>query len=106
MPNIKFSYLYRDGANYKKFHSVIFSNPTNIDLQEIETLIRSKLIFGEWFYVDQWKLPDLHFETWDKEIDHTFHEFESVEYTDEPSGGELCIEEFKKTIKNSKIIYQ
>ncbi|MGZ3766190.1 MAG: hypothetical protein ACXVA2_16090, partial [Mucilaginibacter sp.] len=60
MPNIQFNYLYRDAGNYKKHHSVIFPNPDNIDETELETLIRSKLIDHEWFYVEQWNLPDLH----------------------------------------------
>jgi len=28
--NLKFAYLYRDGANYKNFNEVIFSNPNKI----------------------------------------------------------------------------
>ena len=104
MPNIKFSYLYRDAGNYKKFHSVIFSNPTDIDLQELEKLIRSKLIFSQWFYADQWKLPDLHFDTWNNEIDHTFHEFECVEYTNELSDGLFFVEELIKNIQAKAVI--
>jgi hypothetical protein len=39
MPNIKFNYLYRDGGNYKNYSSVIFRNPTNTDLAELEALM-------------------------------------------------------------------
>lgn len=53
MPNIKFSYLYRDGANYKKYDNVIFANPENIDLSELDILIKSKLIDKTWFYADE-----------------------------------------------------
>ncbi len=94
MPNIKFNYLYRDGGNYKNYSSVIFANPDNIDLAGLEALIKSKLIYGEWFYVNEWKLPDLHFGVWDNEIDHTFHEFESVEYTDETGNAEIGLADF------------
>ncbi|MDP9047888.1 MAG: hypothetical protein M3N14_07110 [Bacteroidota bacterium] len=102
MPNIKFNYLYRDGGNYKNYSSVIFANPDNIDLAELEALIKSKLIYGEWFYVNEWKLPDLHFGTWDNEIDHTFHEFESLENTDDAATKDFSLDEFMTAIKNAK----
>ena len=98
MPNIKFNYLYRDGGNYKNYSSVIFDNLGNIELAALESLIKSKLIYGEWFYVDEWKLPDLHFGTWDNEIDHTFHEFGSVAYTDKAANAELTLDEFMTAI--------
>jgi hypothetical protein len=102
MPNIKFNYLYRDGGNYKNYSSVIFDNPGNVDLSDLGALIKSKLIFGEWFYVDEWKLPDLHFATWDNEIDHTFNEFENVEYTDEAANAEFSLDDFVTAINNAK----
>jgi hypothetical protein len=83
MPNIKFNYLYRDAGNHKNFNSIVFSDPQNIGLSAVDDLICSKLIFHHWFYADQLQVPDLHFGAWDNELDHTFHEFESVEYTDE-----------------------
>lgn len=100
MPNIKFNYLYRDGGNYKNFNNIVFNNPQNVLLPALEELIRSKLIFDHWFYVDQWQLPDLHFGTWDNELDHTFHEFESVEYTDEPADAGTDIALFINILKN------
>ncbi len=95
------NYLYRDGGNYKNYNSAIFANPDNVDLATLETLIKSKLIYGEWLYVNEWKLPDLHFGTWDNEIDHTFHEFESVEYTDEAANTELILAEFMAAIEQA-----
>jgi len=62
MPNIKFNYLYRDGANYKNYGFIIFSNPTNIATENLLNLINSKLIEEAWFYADQWKLPDMNYE--------------------------------------------
>jgi len=85
MPNIKFCYLYRDASNYKKYGSVVFSNSESVDLIALETFIRARLIEETWFYNHQWQVPDLHFGTWDNELDHTWHEYECVEYTDEPS---------------------
>jgi hypothetical protein len=94
MPNIKFNYLYRDRANYKKFDWVIFKNEPSISIEELETLIRSKLIYGEWFYADQWKLPEIFLDSFDHKIDPTWHEFESVEYSDEPPNTTMDIQEF------------
>ncbi|RYG04505.1 MAG: hypothetical protein EOO07_30855 [Chitinophagaceae bacterium] len=81
MPNIKLSYLYRDGGNYKKFGNVVFNNPDNIEIGDLNSFIKSNLIDGMWFYADKWQLPDLHFDTWNNGLDHAFHEFEAVEYT-------------------------
>ncbi|MDB5141874.1 MAG: hypothetical protein JWQ66_587 [Mucilaginibacter sp.] len=94
MPNIKFNYLYSDSANYKKFNSVIFKNDLSISIKELETLIRSKLIYGEWFYADQWKLPEILLDSFDHKIDPTWHEFESMEYVDEPPNTMMDIQEF------------
>jgi hypothetical protein len=59
MPNIKFNYLYRDSGNYKKFVSIIFTNPAEIDLLKLEALIKSKLISETWFYAEEWRLPEI-----------------------------------------------
>ncbi|GAB3922934.1 hypothetical protein [Mucilaginibacter myungsuensis] len=86
MPNIKFNYLYRDAGNYKTFGSVMFADPDHLSLQELEARIRSKLIDGQWFYAGEWQVPDLHTHPWDEELDHGFHEFESLELTEEEVG--------------------
>ena len=83
MPNIKFNYLYRDGGNYKTYGSVVFANPENYSLAELEAAIRARLIDGLWFYTHQWGVPDLHTHPWDNKLDHSFHEFESLEFTEE-----------------------
>lgn len=101
MPNIKFSYLYRDGANYKNYGSVVFKGEQTFDLGKLLILIQSKLISGEFFYASQWHLPDLHFDQWNDEFDHTFHEFECIEYTDEPPNTLLTLAEFCKIIEHT-----
>lgn len=83
--NIKPNYLYRDGANYKQFHYEVYSNIKAISIDEIEQRLRSQLIEGEWFYNNNWDLKDLHRYEWDNEIDHTWHEFDSIELTIEPA---------------------
>jgi len=79
--NVQVNYLYRDGANYKQFGNVVFSNKTEIPITEIERSIKTALISEQYFYVNEWQFPDLHFDKWDNELDHTWHEFESIEET-------------------------
>ena len=82
--NIKLTYLYRNGANYKQYHSIVFPNPAAISAKEIQTTITNHLIDQSWFIAKEWNLPDLHFKEypWDNEIDHECHEFASVEETE------------------------
>ena len=94
MPNIKFNYLYRDSGNYKVFNSVIFKNDSSINLKELDELIKSKLIYGEWLYAEEWKLPKLFTCYFDFKIDPTWNEFESIEYTDELPNNELTLKDF------------
>lgn len=101
--NITFNYFYRDGGNYKKFDSVIFLNPDDIGLPEIETLIRAKLIDGTYFYADEWKLPELFLDTFHFRVDPTWHEFESVEYTDEEPNSLISLDEFIEAVKSTKL---
>jgi hypothetical protein len=98
MPNIKFNYLYRDGANYKNYSFAIFPNPQKISIEYLQKIINSKLIEEAWFYADQWQLPDLHFIKWNNEFDHTYHEFESIEYTDDSPNTLLTLAEFIRAI--------
>jgi hypothetical protein len=98
MPNIKFSYRYRDAANYKNNSFVVLNNPTGIALAEIENSIHQKLIENTWFYADKWNLPYLHFGTWDNELDHTWHEYEGVEFTNE--SGYVNLSDFLSAIKD------
>ena len=82
MPNIKFNYLHRDGGNYKNYSFVIFANRDNLNLREIEDRIRTKLIFDKYFYAHEWGVPALFFPFFDPVSDPSWHEFESVEYSD------------------------
>jgi len=88
--NIKLSYLYRDGGNYKQYHEEVYTNLNALSIEEIETRIRKQLIDGDWFYNHNWDLKDLHLYKWDNEIDHTFHEFDCIEITSEqPTKGDI-----------------
>ncbi len=79
--NIKFSYLYRDGGNYKQYGEEVFTNNSGLSCEEIEAMIRECLYDGEFFYVHEWGLRDLHYYPWDNDLDHTWHEFDCVEVT-------------------------
>ncbi|MBD1364723.1 hypothetical protein IDJ77_12960 [Mucilaginibacter sp. ZT4R22] len=102
MPNVKFSYRYRDAGNYKNHSWVIFADPDNVELSALEELIQSKIIDSTYFYVDQWQLPDLHFSTWNNQLDHTWHEFESIEYTNEAPNAKFNLTGFMAIIKKVK----
>lgn len=74
--NTKFSYLYRDAWNYKKFHSLILLGV--VSLEEIEPFLREHTFF----IPSEVGLPDLQEEVF-KSYDHIWHEIEAVELTDE-----------------------
>ena len=103
--NIKFCYLYRDGGNYKNFNEIVFSNPNSKKSQEIEKLVREKLIDCTWFYCKEWNIPDMHFKEfgYDSEIDVDWHEFEAIEETTKKISEENSIDNFLLLIYKTKI---
>jgi len=96
--NIQFSYKYRDAGNYKVFGHVIFANPNNYSLEFIENKLRASLIDSESFDPKDWKLPRLKFDDWVPDLDHTWNEYENLEYTLEPPTQERSISEFLEFI--------
>ena len=104
MKNIRFHYLYRDVANYKNFNSIILINDLKMRFLEIDGLINSHLIAGSYFYANEWRLPDLHFGTWDNEFDHNFHEFECIENTDDISEQVFLLSEFKALLEQTNLM--
>jgi len=101
MPNIKFNYLYRDNSNYKNYGSVVFANPDNVDLSELEALIKSKLDDYTWFHAHEWKLPEIYFSWCDFQNDPTWHEFEFVTYSKMPVNAPISLSEFIDLVKTS-----
>lgn len=100
--NIKFSYLYRDYSNYKKFSEVVFANPNGISIEEVNAIIKNHLIEDMWFNSTEWDVPDLHFDDWNPEDDHALHEFESIEETEELSNDGVTIDSFLDRVNKSK----
>ena len=70
----------------------------NINLQEFEDLIKSKLIYDMWFYADRWNLPELFTDYVDFRVDPTWHEFENVEFTDEAATSKQSLSELMELI--------
>jgi hypothetical protein len=58
-----------------------------------------------WFYADEWELPELFFDTFHFRIDPTWHEFESVEYSEEVANAEINLDELIIAIRETKGIY-
>ena len=92
--NIKLNYLYRDAANYKLFGSVVFSNPDNISITDIENKVRKHLIDGEYFEPRKWIIPVLAFPEYDTVLDHDWNEYLNTELTGEMATDKRTISEF------------
>jgi len=96
--NIKFNYLYRDAGNYKVCGYEVFSNPESLELAFVEGKIRESLINGEFFDPGYWKVKCLKHEDWVPELDHTWNEYNSIEFTAESPTNSLSVTEFLKVI--------
>jgi len=85
MENIKFNYLYRDGANYKSWGEVIFSNPGRLALSEIESRLIDAFLPDKLFVAHQISIPEKFLFANEKltKFDHCYHEFDSVEVCQE-----------------------
>ncbi|MCA9900739.1 MAG: hypothetical protein H6654_10170 [Ardenticatenaceae bacterium] len=78
---VKFNYLYRDAGNYKSWGELIFSNPDNLDLIDIDIQLRLEFIQEIFFVAHQINVPEIFLYTENSlnEDDHCFHEYNSVE---------------------------
>jgi hypothetical protein len=85
MNNAEFSYLYRDGGNYKKFGRVVFSNPDQVACEAIEKALAEAFLEEGLFIADQVRVPEV-FLFANGELsfdDHCYHEFDAIRTTDE-----------------------
>jgi hypothetical protein len=83
--NIQFEYLYRDGANYKAWGTIVFSNPDELSVSEIDKRLRRAFNSDSQFVADQIEIPEI-FLYRDGSLtsdDHCFHEYDRVELTDD-----------------------
>ena len=80
-----FEYLYRDGANYKAWGSLLLSGePTREDVTALKACLES----GEYFVAEQVGIPPVYKELWDlsggpTSDDHALHEFITPRAADE-----------------------
>jgi len=103
MENIKFNYLYRDGANYKSWGDVVFSNPDQMALHEIESRLIDAFLPDMLFVSHQISIPEKFLFANGKitKFDHCYHEFDSVEICTENPTDNLnrSITDFLKTVE-------
>lgn len=80
MDNIKFNYLYRDGANYKSWGEVVFTNPDQLAVDEIETRLIDAFLPDKLFIASQVSVPEKFLFASGKftKFDHCYHEFDNV----------------------------
>ena len=83
MNNVEFSYMYRDGGNYKKRGSVIFSNPDRLDRDSVETDLRHAFLEDGLFVARQVRVPDVFLYAGGQFSfdDHCYHEFVAISPT-------------------------
>lgn len=106
MRNIKFKYLYRDGGNYKNYGFSIFRNPDNLSVEEIERKLETIFLNELYFIAAQIGLPELFHEDYPAIDDVSFHEYCSVESTeeDESEFSKWTIKEFVEKVEKESAI--
>jgi hypothetical protein len=99
--NIKFKYLYRDGGNYKKYHSIVFRNTQNHSVELLNHRLEEVFWSNIFFVASQIKLPELFFEDFPNDDDISFHEFDGIELTPEKPNDPLnrSIEDFVDEVR-------
>src|ERR1041385_4435158 len=85
MNNLKFNYLYRDGANYKSWGEVIFTNPEQLSLDVIKERLIGAFLSEEFFVASQVSIPEkfLFLDGKLTKYDHCYHEFDCIEICQE-----------------------
>jgi len=103
MPNIKFSFLYRDAANYKTFGEVVFANPENLPLASIRQTIVDACNADQNFEPVRWGIPNIRTKPYDPDLDHDWFEFENVEETEEGSTISMDVTEWLGWVKSNPL---
>src|ERR1700690_4402210 len=80
MENVEFTYLYRDGGNYKKRGRVVFSNPDELDVGSVGKDLQQAFLPDGLFIASQIRVPDvfLYIGGEFSSDDHCYHEFFGV----------------------------
>lgn len=103
MENIKFNYLYRDGSNCKSWGDAVFTNPSQLTLEEIETRLIDAFLPDKLFVAHQISIPEKFLFAKGKftNFDHCYHEFDCVEICQEniTDGLGRSISDFLKVVE-------
>jgi hypothetical protein len=99
--NVRFEYLYRDAGNFKNWGELVFSNPHNIEVDVVASMAENAFIEKTYFIASKVHIPDLHFEKYNKQLDHGWHEFHTFVATEETANDLLGrnIEEFIESLR-------
>jgi hypothetical protein len=101
--NIKFVYLYRDGANFKSWGEIVFENPKLVSLAEIEKRLIANFLPDKLFIASQVSIPEkfLFLDGKFTKSDHCYHEFDCVEICEEKSNDSFgrSISEFLREVE-------
>lgn len=101
--NMRFEYLYRDAGNFKNWGELVFSNPHNIKVDIVTLMAESVLIEKAYFIANKADVPDLHFEQYNEQLDHSWHEVHAFiptkEAPNDPRGRN--IEEFIESLRGT-----
>jgi hypothetical protein len=57
--NISFTYLYRDGSNYKRFGKAVFANPDELSTSSLDNRLKGLFDEGENFIANQIGIPEV-----------------------------------------------
>lgn len=90
MANVEFRYLYRDGGNYKKRGSVIFSNREGLDTDLAAEKLRQAFLPDGLFIARQVRVPEVFLYARGKftDDDHCYHEFDELTSTSKAADDE------------------
>lgn len=95
---LRFHYLYRNAGNFNKYGYVDFIISEIPDLFFEINYIKSFLIEELYFDPKNFQIPELSFESFDRDIDHDWHEFSHLEWIREGKGN-LKWDDWKRNIE-------
>jgi len=123
MANVAFTYLYRDGGNYKQAGQIVVSNPEGLSITEVEAELKS---LGGFFIAHQLGIPEVflwsaetHYDpseesSWPdfciNEDDHCWHEFDGLAETSDsltdPRTLQQLLTNFRKSVRRGWLEFQ
>jgi hypothetical protein len=81
---VNFQYSYKDTLGNEKANIVHFPSGIELDIEKENEFIRQLLIDGRWFSAVDLCLPELFFEDFDPQLDHGWHEFVGLTFSNFP----------------------